>query len=373
MSLLRTIPFNSSEEYTNTLDDLDFLAPMRNRFAIPEYNHTAAIYFASHERGLSPISVQYIYQSLYKKWNNYHLLQPEKWASVIHEYGQDATHQMGKLLNVAPALIGFDLDTQHLLNQIILDFPNISKCYSLSDTVPEIIQQYYIVDRITLAVSQQGTEGLIQYINDVIPANSLLYLPSIDFATGDLLCVEDVKAAATQKGIVILWEITLAVNNMDIDLVAANMMYAVFKTNAFLNGGPDAIYGFYAKNGFENAVEFPILNAASFLATLDLMNITSMKDIREKANRLITYFTLLQEELDSSIQIVTSADSIKWSGYFVLQVREGVYDFLIQHGVVVTAINPTHIALSFNAYYNRYYDVYAFYLLLKEYYRNVEN
>lgn len=357
MSLLRTIPFNSNDEYANTLDDLDFLAPMRNRFAIPEYKHTAAIYFASHERGLSPISVQYIYQSLYKKWNNYHLLQPEKWARIIHEYGQDATYQMGKLLNVNPDLIGFDLDAQHLLNQIVIDFPNISKCYTLSDTLPESLQQYYIIDQIILEPSQLNTAGLIQYINDVVPASSLLYLPSIDFATGNLLCVEDVKSAATQKGIVILWDITLAVNNMDVDLITANMMYAVFKTNAFLNGGPDAIYGFYAKNSFDAAVEFPILNAASFLATLDLMNITSMKDIREKANRLIRYFILLQAELDSSIQIITSADSIKWSAYFVLQVREGVYDFLIQHGVVVTAIDSTHIALSFNAYYNRYYEI----------------
>lgn len=348
------------------LDDLDFMAPMRSRFAIPEYNGQHAIYFATHANGLIPISAQYIQQHYYKKWNNYHVLQPDRWQNLVEEQHHDISNFLGKLLDINAQHLAFDQDGQSLLKQLVDDFPNISHCYTIDENLPDIFKQYYALEYCCLPESQLNTDGIVRLIEAVIEPNSLFYLPSISHKTGNAFFVDAIRKAAIDKGIVVVWDISLAVNNMDVDLHSANILYAVFRTNAYLSGGNEPIYVTYARKRIFDSHSFPLLNAASLIASVDLLAKTSIKEIRKKSNDLFTYFSLLITELSPSYKIITNHDTVNLSGYFVIHTNHSIYDELLKGGFVVTSLEEKRIAISFNSLYNTYQDVYRLFLILKD-------
>src|SRR5690606_3531227 len=159
--------------------------------------------------------------------------------------------------------LAFDNDGQVLLNKLVDTHPNFNKCYTFLENIPVVFKQKYSIVNIKIDKSLNHTDGIVQYILNEVEANSFLYLPSISTTTGNAFHVDSIRDAAIKKNIIIIWDISLAINNMNVDLKSANILYAIFRTNAFMHGGANGIYGCYSKNASFNHSNFPLLNAIS--------------------------------------------------------------------------------------------------------------
>lgn len=254
------------------------------------------------------------------------------------------------------------------------------------------------------------TEDIVKVIEDNADTIALVWLPLVQYYTGQLLDAATLSKATHKAGALFGLDMAHGVGNVPIQLDAWGVDLAVWCTYKYLNAGPGAIGGFFIRSGlddndrrlagwwgnnaatrFEMKPEFEptegakgyqhsctsVLASIPLLGTLEIIEQAGFDKIRDKAIRLTAALeSLLRQSKyllpatpgpnDTSVGFSILTPDAPWRGtQLSVAIHNGrkagamprVFERMIKAGVVGDERMPSVIRLSPVALYNTFEDV----------------
>lgn len=189
------------------------------------------------------------------------------------------------------------------------------------------------------------TDNIFKIIQEHADEIALILLPGVQYKTGQFFEMEKITKLANQLNIKIGWDLAHAVGNVPVQLTKWGVDFAVWCCYKYVNSGAGAIAGAFlhekhAKNfnrprmlgwfGHKLATRFdmdnqfvpemgalsyrlsnpPPLLVATLKASLEIFDMTSMQELRQKSLLLTRYLeTLVTENFShDELQIITAKD-----------------------------------------------------------------
>ncbi|KIY00538.1 uncharacterized protein Z520_03201 [Fonsecaea multimorphosa CBS 102226] len=255
-----------------------------------------------------------------------------------------------------------------------------------------------------------STEQILQTIDKHASELALILLPGIQFYTGQFFDIPRITAHAHSHGIMIGWDLAHAVGNVDLKLHDWNVDFAAWCTYKYLNSGPGAMAGIFINEKFGKVdMESPThkfwprlsgwwgdnkssrfqmtnkfvprpgaagyqlsnpsaLDLAAVVASLQIYNETSMKELREKSVRLTNYLEQLLDAMalrrPEKFDIITSRNPEERGAQLSIRLAPGLLDGVLNHleheGVIVDERKPDVIRVAPAPLYNSFADVFHF-------------
>lgn len=269
------------------------------------------------------------------------------------------------------------------------------------------------------------TEQIIQTIDKHASELALILLPGIQFYTGQYFDIPTITAHAHSRDILIGWDCAHAVGNVDLKLHDWDVDFAAWCTYKYLNSGPGAMAGIFVNErygkvdmerpeekywprltgwwGDEKSSRFQMTNRMSLLdhkvlrltfidfvpragaagyqlsnpsaldlstvvASLQVFNETSMKELRERSLRLTAYLETLLDSmarrLPGNFDIITPRNPEERGAQLSIRLAPGLLDHVLEHleheGVIVDERKPDVIRVAPAPLYNSFVDVFQF-------------
>ncbi|EKV09462.1 MFS transporter, putative [Penicillium digitatum PHI26] len=244
-----------------------------------------------------------------------------------------------------------------------------------------------------------GTEQIIKVIDDNASSTALVLLSAIQFYTGQYFDMERITAHAHSKGILIGWDCAHAAGNVDLRLHDWNVDFAAWCNYKYLNSGPGGIAGLFVherhgsvdekqpesdgtfrprlsgwwggdiKTRFNMENKFlPQPGAAGFqlsnpsvldinavMASLEIFNRATMKEIRQKSLNITGYLEhlLMKYPLDAAPEdkpftLITPSNPAERGAQLSLRLQPGLLDHVLHcledNGVVIDERKPDVMA-----------------------------
>jgi kynureninase len=276
-----------------------------------------------------------------------------------------------------------------------------------------------------------STEQIRKVIDDNASSTALVLLSAIQFYTGQYFDIERITAHAHSKGIMIGWDCAHAAGNVDLRLHDWNVDFAAWCNYKYLNSGPGGIAGLFVHErhgrvdekqpdsdetfrprfsgwwggdirtrfNMENSMyvvelvydarlmnlEFqPQPGAAGFqlsnpsvldinavVASLEIFNRATMKEIRQKSLNLTGYLEhlLLKYPLDAPpkdkpFTLITPSNPAERGAQLSLRLQPGLLDHVLhqleENGVVIDERKPDVVRVAPAPLYNTYAEVWEF-------------
>ena len=276
-----------------------------------------------------------------------------------------------------------------------------------------------------------STEQILKIIDDNASSTALVLLSAIQFYTGQYFDIERITAHAHSKGIMIGWDCAHAAGNVDLRLHDWNVDFAAWCNYKYLNSGPGGIAGLFVHErhgrvdekqpdsdetfrprfsgwwggdirtrfNMENSMyvvelvydarlmnlEFqPQPGAAGFqlsnpsvldinavVASLEIFNRATMKEIRQKSLNLTGYLEhlLLKYPLDAPpkdkpFTLITPSNPAERGAQLSLRLQPGLLDHVLhqleENGVVIDERKPDVVRVAPAPLYNTYAEVWEF-------------
>ncbi|KAI9014146.1 pyridoxal phosphate-dependent transferase [Hyaloraphidium curvatum] len=235
---------------------------------------------------------------------------------------------------------------------------------------------------------------------------ALVLIGGVHYYSGQAFDMERITAAAHEMGCVVGFDLAHAVGNIELKLHDWDVDFACWCTYKYLNSGPGGIAGAFVHErhsggrrprlagwwGHDKTTRFDmgadfsalpgaagyqlsnpsVLATTSLLGSLNVFERTSMADLRAKSLLLTGYLELLIDEWTSpeDCVIITprepSRRGCQISLKFLRRPVEPVFDALTAKGVVCDVRTPDVIRISPAPLYNRFADVFAFAVALRD-------
>ncbi|KGO41425.1 Kynureninase [Penicillium expansum] len=244
-----------------------------------------------------------------------------------------------------------------------------------------------------------STEQIIKVIDDNASSTALVLLSAIQFYTGQYFDIERITAHAHSKGILIGWDCAHAAGNVDLRLHDWNVDFAAWCNYKYLNSGPGGIAGLFVherhgsvdekqpesddtfrprlsgwwggdiKTRFNMENKFlPQPGAAGFqlsnpsvldinavIASLEIFNRATMKEIRQKSLNITGYLEhlLMKYPLDAAPEdkpftLITPSNPAERGAQLSLRLQPGLLDHVLhcleENGVVIDERKPDVMA-----------------------------
>ncbi|KAJ6002443.1 hypothetical protein N7451_004990 [Penicillium sp. IBT 35674x] len=258
------------------------------------------------------------------------------------------------------------------------------------------------------------TEQILQVIDENASSTALVLLSAVQFYTGQYFDIERITAHAQSKGILVGWDCAHAAGNVDLRLHDWNVDFAAWCTYKYMNSGPGGMAGLFVHErhghvneqqdgeegyrprlsgwwGHDSKTRFKMVNkflpqpgAAGFqlsnpsvldinavIASLEIFNRTTMKEIRQKSLSLTGYLEhlLLKYPLDSAPEdkpftLITPSNPAERGAQLSLRLQPGLLDhvlhYLEENGVVVDERKPDVVRVAPAPLYNTHAEVWDF-------------
>ena len=261
------------------------------------------------------------------------------------------------------------------------------------------------------------TSHILNTINQHAESTALIFLPGVQYYTGQYFDIQTITAFAHSLGILTGWDLAHAVGNLDLYLHDWDVDFAVWCNYKYMNSGPGSIAGLFVHEkhgrvelraskerdgevdyrprlsgwwGGDRSIRFqmgntfvPIPGAAGFqlgnpsalalttvLASLEVFSLTSMTAIRRKSVALTGFLAdLLLQVQDkplsaNSYSIITPLDAAQRGAQLSVRLKpgllEGVLKALEGAGVVVDERKPDVIRVAPAPLYNTFTEVWDF-------------
>ncbi|WVR05729.1 kynureninase [Kwoniella sp. DSM 27419] len=248
------------------------------------------------------------------------------------------------------------------------------------------------------------TEDIIKVIEENKDSIAIVWLPLIQYYTGQLFDIAAIAPKAHEAGALIGLDLAHGIGNAETKLNDWNVDFAVWCTYKYLNAGPAAIGGFYIREGlndhgrrlagwwgndsasrFQMRPEFeptpgakgyqhsctPVLSSIPLLATLELIDKVGFSNMVAKGRRLTgtleqllkasRYYKPAQGKV--GFRILTPEAPFRGSQLSISLVPEGtgvmprVFAKMIEMGLVGDERFPNVIRLSPVVLYNKFEEV----------------
>ncbi|KAJ9607778.1 Kynureninase (L-kynurenine hydrolase) [Cladophialophora chaetospira] len=261
------------------------------------------------------------------------------------------------------------------------------------------------------------TKQILDTIDEHADELALILLPGIQFYTGQYFDIPLITKHAHSKGILIGWDLAHAAGNVDIQLHEWDVDFACWCTYKYLNAGPGAIGGIFVNEkygrvemdketgqrywprltgwwGDDKSGRFQMTNkfvprpgAAGYqlsnpsalditalIASLQVFDETSMRELRQRSLRLTAYLEKLLEEVaqrkPNQFDIITPRNPEERGAQLSIRLAPGLLDHVLEHlennGVVIDERKPDVIRVAPAPLYNSFADVFRFGLVLEK-------
>ena len=378
------------------LDESDPLAPMRDRFVLPE----GVIYLDGNSLGALPRHTEAHVQrviteewgtGLIRSWND------AGWFAKPRTIGDRIAPLIGA--DAGEVVLG-DSTSASLFQAvvaavrlrpgrrvIVAERGNFPTDLYMIEAVQELLGGGTPLER--RLISDDGPT-----LNDVLNDHvAVVVLTQVDYRTGRMHDMAEVTRKVHAAGALVVWDLCHSVGALPIDLNGAEADFAVGCTYKYLNGGPGspsfiwaatrhhgarpALTGWHGHaRPFDFTVDYApaagierfrvgtpqLLSVAGLEASLDIWDDVDMDLLREKSLRLTELFmSLVDTRLTPrwGIEPVTPRESVRRGSQVSLRHEDGyaVMQALIERGVIGDFRAPDLIRFGFTPLYTSYTDV----------------
>ncbi len=251
-----------------------------------------------------------------------------------------------------------------------------------------------------------GTDYVLSIIDKHAHDTAVLLMPGIQFYSGELFDIKTITAYAQARGIFCIWDLAHAAGNVPLKLHDWNVDAAAWCHYKYINAGPGAMGGLFVHErntkiaedgsypnrlagwwGVEKTIRFqmentfqPMEGAAGFqistpsacdltalCASLEVFELTSMEQLREKSLKLTQYLQDLLVKLQSEggqFSILTPLDSARRGAQLSLRLTPGLLAVVMHElegrAVILDERKPDVIRVAPAPLYNNFTDVWKF-------------
>lgn len=409
-------------EYAQEQDQIDFLFPYRERFLFPQHNGQDVRYFCGNSLGLQPKSVNYLMEKELNDWAQYgvegHFQARNPWFSYHHLFSE----RLAKIVGAKPEeVVAMNTLTVNL-HLLMISFyrPSGSRYKIIMEAGAFPSDQYAVETQVRMhgydpedaiiEISPRDGEHIIEEA-DIIAAIqeagetlALVMIGGVNYYTGQFFDLQQITAVAHKVGAYAGFDLAHAVGNIPLQLHDWHVDFACWCSYKYLNSGPGGVGGafvhehhgdnpktfrlagwwgndeksrFKMQKGFapqKGAASWqmsnaPVFNMVAHNASLDIFDKVGMAALREKSEKLTTYADFLLKQLTHlPFEIITPSEQkrrgCQLSLLFADRGRE-VFEKLTENGVVADWREPNVIRIAPVPLYNTFEDVYRFYEILK--------
>lgn len=223
-------------EYARSLDAADALAPLRDRFDIPD----GIIYFDGNSLGpLTFRSRDVLHRTIEFEWRE----------RLIRSWNEDWLAMPARVGNMIAPLIGASVDTVVACDNTSINLHKaLMAAVALRPGRTEIIvdvdnfpTDIYIAQSVA---DQHGLALVAVPACDIIGAISertaVVTATHVDYRSAQILDIEGITEAAHANGALMVWDLAHTAGAVPIDVTALDVDFAVGCGYKYLNGGPGA-------------------------------------------------------------------------------------------------------------------------------------
>jgi kynureninase len=414
--------FTSDLDSALTLDKNDTLKNYRERFLFPQHNGRNVVYFTGNSLGLQPKTTQAYIQQELNDWAAYgvegHFLAKNPWLS----YHELLTDKMARLVGALPSETVMMNQLTVNLHLLMVSFyrPTKMRYKILCEAKAFPSDQYalqsqlkfhgYAEDGLIEVAPREGEykireEDILSAIEKNKDSLALIMIGGVNYFTGQVFNMKAITNAGHKAGAIVGFDLAHAAGNVKLELHDWNVDFAAWCSYKYLNSGPGSVAGAFVhekhlKNtdiplfagwwGHDKKTRFlmdskfipmptaerwqlsnaPVFSMAACRASLDIFDEVGMDALVEKSHGLVAYLEFIVENINrqknNCLQIITPKEhrgcqlSIVATGY-----GKGLYNKLIENGVIPDWREPNVIRCAVVPLYNSYEDIYRFGEILK--------
>jgi len=406
--------FQTDLSFAQTLDREDSLSHFRSKFHIPKKNGHDVIYLCGNSLGLQPKSVRNYIEVELEDWEKLgvegHFDGRRPWVSY-HQLSRPGLMALLGASSTEAVTMGSLTENLHLLLSAF--YKPVSRKNKILIEKMAFPSDYYAVTS-QLRLNGFGSEQLLELepdegynystghiINSIDRHKdelALIFLPGVQYFTGQLFDIPSLTAAAHKAGVLIGFDLAHAIGNVPLQLHQHQVDFATWCSYKYLNSGPGGISGIFVHEmhlkadqqlkgwwGHHPDSRFRmdnqwvpsegvdawqlsnpnILAAAANLASLEIMQEAGISHLRAKSLQLTGYleFLLNASELGEKIQIITPTNPDARGAQLSLMVESanpGLIKILSEKGVILDFREPKVIRVAPVPLYNTFSDVWNF-------------
>ncbi len=421
--------FEPTEAFATRMDEADPLAGYRERFCMPRgRGREEPIYFAGNSLGLMPLSARAAVEQELDDWAELgvgaHLQGRTPWFSY-HEF---FSASLARLVGAEPSeVVAMNALTINIHLRFVSFFRPEGRRRCVLIEHPAFPSDLYAVrshlrtrgldpdECIVTARARAGEHALrMEDIEALIEERgreiALVWLPGVNYFTGQVFDMERITAAAHRQGCLVGWDLAHAIGNVPMKLHDWDADFACWCSYKYLNGGPGSVGGAFVHEkhwrdetpprlagwwGDDPATRFqmhlkseflpqpgaagwqvsnpPILSMAPLKASLEILDEAGIQALREKSIRLTGYLRRLLDQARSSrtrrFESITPAET--GSQGCQLSVRAGdsaraLHKAAVDRGAVCDFREPDVIRVAPVPLYNTFHEAWRFARILLE-------
>ena len=330
--------FENSRSFARSLDKSDPLRSFRNRFHIPKVKGKPSIYFTGNSLGLQPkVTKQFVDEEL-KDWEvlgvEGHLQSKRPWV-YYHKFAKKA---LAKITGAkATEVVAMNQLTVNLHLMLVSFYrPTKDRFKIITEKGAFSSDQYAFETQLNFHKQDESawieleprpgenflrTDDILKTIREHGDQLALVLIGGVQYYTGQFFDIASITKEAHRVGAIAGFDLAHAVGNVPLSLHDDDVDFAVWCSYKYLNSGPGGVAGafvherhgknfslprfagwwghdesqrFQMKKGFIpmegvdgwQVSNFPVLQGAAHLASLEIFHEAGIKNLRKKASFL---------------------------------------------------------------------------------------
>lgn len=414
-------PINRAKE----LDSTDPLSPFRSQFYFPQRAGKDCIYLCGNSLGLQPKTTSDFVNSELKNWQergveghftgdrpwvSYHKNSKAALAKIVGAHEHEVVAMNNLTTNLHLAMASF-YKPEGKRTKILIErgaFPSdFYAVYSRIEASGFDPKENLIELEASDGSDYLSNQEIISKIEETGEELALVMFPGVQYYTGQFFDIKAITDAAHKVGANAGFDLAHAVGNVPLKLHEHNADFAVWCTYKYLNSGPGGVGGLFihernGKNkeltrlsgwwGHDSEARFKmdneinpipnvdgwqlsnvnILSHASHLASLKLFDDAGIENLRTKSVKLTDFMeelVLSSDTLKDHIKILTPSNHEERGAQlslFLINHGKSVFEYLIEHGVILDWREPNVIRVAPVPLYNSFTDAVNFVSILED-------
>ncbi len=412
--------YQPEESFARRMDQADPLADFRRRFLIPEGpGGEPVVYFCGNSLGLQPRTARGAVEQELDDWARLavdaHLQARTPWFSYHEVFAGSGARLVGALpgevvmmnsltVNIHLMMVTFyrPLDARR---KILLEHPAFPSDLYAART--HIRTRGLDPDDCLVQIRPRDgehtirTEDIEAFLDEQGSEIALVWLPGVNFLTGQVFDMQRITAAARKHGCAVGFDLAHAAGNVRMSLHDWDVDCACWCSYKYLNAGPGAVAGCYVHErhgadlelpryagwwGDDPATRFemhrktafiaqpgaagwqisnpPILSMAPLRASLDIFDEAGMEALRAKSRTLTGYLRYLLEQASPGwFEFITPAEPEAQGCQLSILVHDQPkrrHQAVLDQGMVCDFREPNVIRIAPAPLYNTYHEVWRF-------------
>ncbi len=400
------------------LDSADPLARLRDEFELPD-----GIYLVGNSLGALPRAVrEYVNIELDRwstlgveghftgnlAWKDYHELLTNQLAAIVGAQADEVVAMNALTVNLHLLMVSFYRPTSERHKILIERHAFPSDHFAVESQIRQ--RGFEPSESMVFVEPREGedtlrSEDILNAISEHGDELALIFLPGVQYYTGQVLPMADIVQAGHAVGAMVGLDLAHAVGNIELSLHDWDVDFAMWCSYKYLNSGPGGVGGAFvhrrhvadptlakllgwwgtnASSRFEMTTEFdaiptveswqlsnaPILSMAALRASLDIIDRAGgMTALRQKSERQIEFFDRrLVESLDGRVENITPGPLPERGCQYALRVisdnGKRVYQELEHARVLCDWREPDVIRVAPVPLYNTFDDIDRFVRIL---------